>query len=347
MAQFAPALSTTAQPRISVCIANYNGAAVLNDCLDSVLAQTVDADVEIIVHDDASTDSSLQLLHTHYPRAAVITSDTNVGFCIANNRMVAQARGEFVLLLNNDTALSADALETLLRAAERQQPQGILSVPQFDWESGASVDRGCLLDPFYNPVPNHNPQRRNVAMVIGACLWVPRALWHELGGFPEWFESIGEDLYLCCRARLAGYPVQVPAAGSYRHRQGASFGGNRAGVTGLETTYRRRRLSERNKTFTLFICTPGALLWLLLPMHLLTLTLEGFALSLLRRDARLWREVYANVWVTLWTQRRTLHNQRLCVQASRCPTAQSYLHVFTLLPRKLVMLLRYGLPRVR
>ena len=347
MAQRGPALNPDMPPRISVCIANYNGANVLGDCIDSVLAQTTDAPVEIIVHDDASTDASLQLLRERYPQVDLIASDANVGFCIANNRMVAQAQGEFVLLLNNDAALAPDALAALLQEAGQQQRQGILALPQHDWESGALVDRGCLLDPFYNPVPNTDPQRRDVAMVIGACLWIPRALWHELGGFPEWFESIGEDLYLCCRARLAGYPVQVPAASSYRHRQGASFGGNRAGTSGLATTYRRRRLSERNKTFALIVCTPAPLLWLLLPLHLLALTLEGFVLSLLRRDARLWREVYAGVWGTLWVQRKQLRAQRDAVQSAPHPLPRRYFSGFVLRLRKLDMLLRHGAPEIR
>ena len=347
MAQRGPALNPDMPPRISVCIANYNGANVLGDCIDSVLAQTTDAPVEIIVHDDASTDASLQLLRERYPQVELIASDANVGFCIANNRMVAQAQGEFVLLLNNDAALAPDALTTLLQEAGQQQPRGVLALPQYDWESGSLVDRGCLLDPFYNPVPNTDPQRRDVAMVIGACLWIPRALWHELGGFPEWFESIGEDLYLCCRARLAGYPVQVPAASGYRHRQGASFGGNRAGASGLATTYRRRRLSERNKTFAMVICTPSAALWLLLPLHLLALTLEGFALTLLRLDARLWREVYAGVWGTLWVRRKQLRAQRAAVQSAPHSLPRHYFSSFVLRLRKLDMLLRHGAPKIR
>ena len=347
MAQRDPALNPDTPPRISVCIANYNGEEILGHCLDTVLAQTVAAPVEIIVHDDASTDASRQLLREHYPQARLIASDTNVGFCIANNRMVAQARGEFVLLLNNDAALAPDALATLLHEAAQQHPQGVLSLSQFDWTSGALVDRGCLLDPFYNPVPNADPQRRDVAMVIGACLWLPRALWQELGGFPEWFESIGEDLYLCCHARLAGYPVQVPAASSYRHRQGASFGGNRATASGLATTYRRRRLSERNKTFAMIICTPGVALWLLLPLHLFMLTLEGLVLSLLRRDGRLWREVYCGVWRALWAQRKQLRAQRKNIQSARHATPRVYFSGFVQRLRKLDMLLRHGAPEIR
>ena len=342
-----PALSRPAAPACSICIANYNGEATLSDCLQSVFSQTGGITFEVIVHDDASTDASLPLLRERYPEVEVLASRDNVGFCVSNNRMVAHARGEFVLLLNNDAALYSDALATLLDMAQQQQTRGILTLPQYDWQSGELVDRGCLLDPFYNPVPNINPQRCDVAMVIGACLWIPRALWHELGGFPEWFESIGEDLYLCCRARLAGYPVQVPAASGYRHRQGASFGGNRAGASGLATTYRRRRLSERNKTFAMVICTPSAALWLLLPLHLLALTLEGFALTLLRLDARLWREVYAGVWGTLWVRRKQLRAQRDAVQSAPHSLPRHYFSSFVLRLRKLDMLLRHGAPKIR
>ena len=115
---FQPGLTQPAPPRVSVCIANYNGEALLPDCLDSVLAQDTDAVIEIIVHDDASGDGSLALLCSHYPQVHVIAASENAGFCIGNNRMVAHANGEFVLLLNNDAALAPDAIRTLLDAVE-------------------------------------------------------------------------------------------------------------------------------------------------------------------------------------------------------------------------------------
>jgi hypothetical protein len=141
--------------------------------------------------------------------------------------------------------------------------------------------------------------------------------------------------------------VQVPAASSYRHRQGASFGGNRATASGLATTYRRRRLSERNKTFAMIICTPGVALWLLLPLHLFMLTLEGLVLSLLRRDKRLWREVYAGVWRALWAQRKQLRAQRKNIQSARHATPRVYFSGFVLRLRKLDMLLHHGAPVIR
>ncbi|RYH66119.1 MAG: glycosyltransferase family 2 protein, partial [Alcaligenaceae bacterium] len=225
---FYPGLNAVARPRVSVCIANFEGEALLPACIDSILAQSSQATVEILVHDDCSHDQSLTLLRDRYPSVHVIASDENVGFCVSNNRMVARARGDYVLLLNNDAALATDAVERLLEVAESLNQPSILTLPQIDWETGALVDRGCLLDPFFNPIPNLDANRDDIAYVIGACLWCPRETWHALGGFPEWMESIGEDLYLCNLARLRGIPVRALRESHYRHRQGASFGGNRA-----------------------------------------------------------------------------------------------------------------------
>ena len=67
---------------------------------------------------------------------------------------------------------------------KRLAKPAILTLPQFDATSGELIDRGCLLDPFFNPVPNLDPKRSDVAMVIGACLWIPKDLWDEMEGFP-------------------------------------------------------------------------------------------------------------------------------------------------------------------
>ena len=332
--------------RISVCIANYNGAGLLRDCLDSVFSQQVAAEVEIIVHDDASTDTSLQLLRSEYPSVRLIASDSNVGFCISNNRMAEVATGDYLLLLNNDAALQPGALAALLAEQQRIAAACILTLPQYDWESGVLVDRGCLLDPFYNPVPNLSLDRHDVAYVIGACLWVGRCAWTELGGFPGWIGSIAEDMYLCCLARLRGWPVRCISAGGYDHRQGASFGGNRASG-GLATTYRRRALSERNKTRVLLVCTPGAMAWSLLLLHLLLLYAEGAVLCLLRCDARLWREVYVPVLPGLARSMSACRAERDRVQGCRQVSPRQWWRAFVRFPRKLVLLRRYGVPMLR
>lgn len=347
MVQHFPALNRTAAPVCSVCIANYNGERFLADCLDSVLAQGNDVAVEIIVHDDASSDGSIALLRERYPHIELLVSEHNVGFCESNNRMVAHARGKYVLLLNNDAALFPDALATLLAAAGEQNQPSILTLPQYDWETGDLVDRGCLLDPFYNPVPNVDPHRRDVAYGVGACLFLTRELWNELGGFPEWFGSMAEDMYICCLARLRGLSVAVTGTSGYRHRQGTSFGGNRVDAGKLNTTYRRRYLSERNKTAVMVICTPTPVVWPLLTVHCSALVLEGALFALLKRDRRIWQEIYGPALMGILCELRTLRARRVQVQDVRRAGLRAYLRVFTAVPRKLVLVRRHGLPLLR
>lgn len=334
-------------PTISVCIANYNGEKVLKDCLESIYRQEFDYNFEIIIHDDASTDDSLGLVQRQYPDVRLLKSDDNVGFCISNNRMVKEASGQFILLLNNDAALFPNALSSLLAESGKHSAGAILTLPQFDWQSGELVDRGSFLDSFYNPIPNRDAQCTDVAMVIGACLWIPRSTWTDLDGFPPWFESIAEDLWLCCKARLNGIPVRCVNGSGFRHRQGLSFGGNRPSSQKLISSHKRRRLSERNKTFTMSVMTPTLLVWPLLGLHFILLLVEGAVLSLCRSGSGFFTGIYSSAISAVVLQRTRLLRERRAVQRTRKISVFKYWRLFRLPPQKLILLLRYGLPTLK
>ncbi len=334
-------------PIISICVANYNGMTVIDDCLKSVITQTGELAIEVIIHDDASSDGSVTHIRKHYPDAHLIESKNNVGFCIANNRMAEVAKGEYLLLLNNDAALYPDAMITLHRAALEVGRPAILGLPQYDFDSGELLDIGSLLDPFLNPVPNKDPQRSDVGMVMGACLWIPKMLWYELGGFPEWFGSIGEDLYLCCRARLAGYPVQAHGNSGYRHKVGMSFGGGKVKKGRLSTTRQRRALSERNKTYVMVLTYPRPIPLALFPMHLLALLCEGALLALFRHEGSLFRDIYLACPISLWQKRYHLSDLRRSIQSRRRSSLANWLSVFLPWPYKIGLLYKHGLPSIR
>jgi GT2 family glycosyltransferase len=338
---------TPRSPLVSVCIANYNGMSVLDDCLQSVLRQEGDVSVEILVHDDASSDESVAYIRERYPAVNLIESKTNVGFCVSNNRMAAEAKGRYLLLLNNDAALFPDALQTLLTEACRLDQPAILGLPQYDAGSGELVDIGSLFDPFLNPIPNRETTLSDVGMVVGACLWIPSNLWRELGGFPEWFDSIAEDMYVCFRARLAGCPVRALSTSGFRHWQGKSFGGNRIGATGLVTTFRRRALSERNKSFVMVLCYPGPWMYPVFVLHLILLVAEASLLTVIKMDGRFWRQIYAPCFRAIWHRRSRLWLLRGEIQNTRSLGAIEFASVFRMLPYKLLMWVKYGLPRVR
>lgn len=347
MAEDNSAVTSAREPACSVCIANYNGEAVIGDCLESVYGQDFDLPIEIIVHDDASTDSSVDAVRSRFPDVTLIPSERNVGFCVANNRMVARARGRYVLLLNNDAVLRRDALRTLFLHAETKQLPAILGLPQYDLQTGALLDRGSLLDPFMNPVPNLDPVRADVGMVMGSCLWIPRALWEELGGFPEWFGSLAEDMYLCCLARLSGVPVTVLPESGYDHWVGRSFKGGKVVGNALQTSYQRRALSERNKSYTFFVCWPTVLAYPSFTLHLLFLGLEGLLLSTIKADRNILASIYLPCFSSVWKERNRLLQERNRVQRSTRIGLLRFLRVFTPIPYKMKMLVRFGLPAIR
>ncbi|QIK80341.1 glycosyltransferase family 2 protein [Lysobacter sp. HDW10] len=338
--------SDMSRPKISVCIANYNGEDLLENCIDSVLAQEVDADIEIVVHDDASTDASVLIIEQCYPQVRIISSSQNVGFCVANNRMTNIAKGEFLLLLNNDAELASGALSALLNSQKSIHDPCILTVPQIDMKTGRLVDRGCLTDPFLNPVPNLDGARSEISYVIGACLWIKMELWQTLHGFPEWFESVGEDLFLCGAARLQGATIRVTSDSFYRHHQGVSFGGNKA-ETELLTTFKRRRLSEINKTRSLFILTPTIVVWPLLAIHMTCLIFEGILLATARSNFEIFSSIYLPAALSPFKEFRELRLERSRMQAARRVTLAQWFKTTHWSLRKLTLLSKYGLPKIR
>jgi GT2 family glycosyltransferase len=261
--------------------------------------------------------------------------------------MVSRARGRYVLLLNNDAVLHRDAVRTLYRYAEQQPGPAILGLPQYDMQTGELLDRGSLFDLFLNPVPNLDPVKTDVGMVMGACLWIPKRLWDELGGFPEWFGSLAEDLYLCCLARLRGYPVTVLPESGYDHWVGRSFQGGKVVQNALRTSYKRRALSERNKSYTFFICWPSVLVYPCFALHVILLSLEGLLLSGIRGDRQILENIYVPCLRSLWEEKVRLLRERSRVQAFRTVTMSRFFSVFTCVPYKLRMLLRFGLPAIR
>lgn len=113
------------------------------------------------------------------------------------------------------------------------------------------------------------------------------------------------------------------------------------------STYRRRRLSERNKTYTLILCTPAPRMWLLLPIHLALLILEGIILTIVRNDEKIWKEIYFNVPKSLAANISMLRSVRNEIQKLRAGRSVGYQKNFTMLPQKLRLLYTHGWPVIR
>jgi GT2 family glycosyltransferase len=102
------------EPRATVVIVNWNGERLLRSCLDALARQQTSAPFLTWVVDNASSDSSVQLLETEYPDVRVLRNDANLGFAGGNNTALRQVTTPYAVLLNNDATPEPDWLEQLL-----------------------------------------------------------------------------------------------------------------------------------------------------------------------------------------------------------------------------------------
>jgi GT2 family glycosyltransferase len=115
-------------PFVSVIVLNFNGAHFLPTCLNALQAQTYPADCfEVIVTDNGSTDESLLILKREYPWVRVLENGRNLGFSLANNAAARIARGDYMILLNNDTAPERMWIEKMAAAAQSDPRIGIVT----------------------------------------------------------------------------------------------------------------------------------------------------------------------------------------------------------------------------
>jgi GT2 family glycosyltransferase len=296
------------------------------------------------VHDDASTDASLEIL-ARYQNVRVIRSSENVGFCVSNNRMAAEAAGDFLLLLNNDARLFEDSLATLHRESVQREHHAILSLPQYDASTGRLIDRGEFLDFFASPIAARNANQQELAMVMGACMWIPARVWRQIGGFPEWFVTNAEDVYLCCYARALGYKIFVPQESGFHHIVGHSLGGGKLSGERLRISPRRRHFSERNRLLIQCVFYPAWMLPLTVAANLLALLVEAALLILFNRRSNFAKFVYVESLKSAWRARDHALATRKTVAKARRTSTSAFFAPFKLVPQKLRLLAQFGLPR--
>jgi N-acetylglucosaminyl-diphospho-decaprenol L-rhamnosyltransferase len=109
-----PAATPVPAEAVRVVVVSWNGEHLLPSCLDSLLAQTVTADLEVVVVDNASEDGTATMLAKRYPGVTVVASGTNLGFAGGVDLGVAGFAGEFIALLNNDATFEVDAIEAMI-----------------------------------------------------------------------------------------------------------------------------------------------------------------------------------------------------------------------------------------
>ena len=233
------------KPSVSIIIPVFNNWRFTYKCLQSVVKHT-QGSYEIIVVDNNSTDVTPQLL-SDMQGIQVITNTSNEVFVNACNQAARQAKGDHLLLLNNDTEVTPDWLDAMLApfsdadtgivGAKLLYPDGSLQ------EAGGIIWRdgtGCNYGHGDNPNLPQYSYRRVVDYCSGACLMIPRKLWEQIGGFDQRYApAYYEDTDLCFNVRALGYRVIYQPEALVLHYGGAS--------AGKETSSGYKRFQEINR----------------------------------------------------------------------------------------------------
>lgn len=237
-----------AGPIVSVIIPNYNGLRFLPTCLDALRGQTYPAALtEVILVDDASTDESVPFVCAHYPEVKVVRMPRNRGLAAACNAGAAVARGELLVMLNNDTESEPGWLAGLVEANLAHPEAGAVASKMLLFDRRDVLhSAGDLMGADGIPRNRGVWQRdegqfdRETA-VFGGCggaVAYRRRAWEQASGFDERLFMYLEDVDLAWRLQLLGWKaVFAPAARVYHHLSATGGGPLASFYTGRNTIW--------------------------------------------------------------------------------------------------------------
>ncbi len=241
-------------PLVSVVIPVYNHLDQTMRCLRSLAAVGANCTFEVLVVDDGSTDESAQWLQACL-NVRLHRMPENSGFVASCNAGAEAARGHYLVFLNNDTEVTADWLDALIRCFTSEARCGMVGA-KLVYPDGSLQEAGGIVfadGSACNYGRGGNPQDprydfvREVDYCSGACVAIPKALFEELGGFdPCYAPAYYEDTDLAFAVRAAGYRVIYQPRARVVHFEGQTAGTDVAqGIKRFQTINREKFVSKR------------------------------------------------------------------------------------------------------
>lgn len=267
-------LSPLPYPLVSIITVNFNQANVTREFLASLKNITYPA-YEVIVVDNGSADSSIADLQVEFPWIKLIFTHQNLGFAGGNNVAIRIARGNYILLINNDTEVTPGFLEPLVRTFQQNQDAGLVSpkILYFNREeriqyvgsvrSHPVLGRGKRIG-YLEIDTGQYDEVRETDYGHGACLMASRTVIDSIGGLPEIYFLYYEEHDWTVQAKTAGFKVYFVGTSKIYHKESISVGNN----SPLKTYYHSRnrilfmRRNAKGITFILallfflFLATP-------------------------------------------------------------------------------------------
>ena len=225
----------------SIIIVTYNSAAFIQSCLESIYAAISEKNTEVIIWDNASTDTTVKKIKKHFPQATIMASPTNDGFAAGVNGAAKQAANDILILLNPDTVVEKKWATALLSTFEEHRKVGavnsktkiviegkeyIQNAGNYVFYDGHSRDRGAVItekrEQRYETDSEYYQKETTVDAFSGVSVAIPRELFLSLGGFDEHFFMYYEDTDFSLRLQKAGYSIWYQPKSELKHIHSAS-----------------------------------------------------------------------------------------------------------------------------
>jgi GT2 family glycosyltransferase len=238
-------LMHTNNMKLSIIIVSWNVKKDLANCLRSIGENSPNSQFEIIVIDNASTDTTVESVKEYFPEVVMIANSENRGFAAANNQGIERSHGEYILLLNPDTIVRLGSLDTLISLIDKNEDVGICG-PQLLNQDGTIQSSARCFPTFRGALYRHTIFRylrifkneykkwlmkgfdhrtqTDVDQVMGAALMVRRSVIDHIGVMDERFFMYYEEVDLCYRIKQAGWRVVFVPQATITHLGGRSSG---------------------------------------------------------------------------------------------------------------------------
>lgn len=274
--------SNSTYPLVSIVSVNYNQPEATLDMLDS-LSKLTYPNFEVIVVDNASTSGDISIIKKHHPGVQLIISDENLGFAGGNNLGIKASKGDYIMLLNNDTVVDPGFLEPLVHKFLSEPEAGAVSPKIIFHHTPGMIQYAGLSEINSFTIRNKGrgygvmdtgqyDQDSKTFFAHGAAMMVPRKVIKEVGLMTEIFFLYYEEMDWVKRIRRAGYKVFYVHNSTIYHKESLSTGKNSPFKTYYMNRARLIYLRRNVKGITLvlailfqcFVAIPKNLLFFLL-----------------------------------------------------------------------------------
>ncbi len=261
--------------RLTVVIISYNVKKLLEEAIRSVYSTYKEDNLQVIVADNASTDGSIEMVRSKFPKVEIVKSEVNMGFSAGNNMARKIAKEEYVLFLNSDVEIKGNAIAKCLQILDNRKELGAITckvmLPNgkmdyschrglptvwntFSYWTGLSkiFPKSSLFSGYTASYLDTN-KSHYIDCITGAFLMVKKTALDKINWWDTDYWWNGEDIEFCYRLNKAGYKIWYEPTEQVIHYKGSSSGLHSTASAKVSKEMRIRTAKSAARAMKIFI----------------------------------------------------------------------------------------------